>query len=1072
MESALANPQQLDEIIDRYEAAQKRGSPPDLAGFLPERDHPLYLPVLRELVRVDLEYSWQRGQPHALDDYQRRFPELFQDSASLNEVAFEEYRLRQQAGENPSPEDYKERFRLSTHGWPRWTRAPQTDPAAPASRSRDEALQAAQAYQDFRLHYPALKGPDLDAWLTFFAGSRLFARLFRDLHGGDSASAAQLAEALTRMPQAGSDFLGFQLLTELGRGAFGRVFLARQGDLAQRLVALKVTPACFGESQALAQLQHTHIVPVYSLHRAGLNHAVCMPYFGPCTLAHLLETLHESGVALNSGKQLVNALVSRSASIKATFSPEPGAAPPELPQTPAMLARLEGMTYPEAVLWLGARMAEGLAHAHDRGIIHRDLKPANVLITDEGCPMVLDFNLSQDTKLRNHPAATQIGGTLPYMAPEHLLATGGNASRVDSRSDVYALGVILHEMLTGHLPFPARRGDLEDILPSMLADRRQVPRLRPGNAGITPAVEAIVRHCLEPDPANRYQSARNLQEDLDRHLEHRPLLHQREPSIWERLRKWQRRHPRLTSGVNVALLALIFLTALGGVMMLRERRLQELEAVDSLRHFRAPLHQMQFQLLDPGTALAEDAAGCRALLQKFQVLDDPNWRQTSQVRHMPESERRQLGEDIAELLLLWSWATVTQSEADSGRRPSEAAAWEALRLNQAAETCFAPDAVPRAVWKQRTALSQWLGNEADAQHWRGLAERTPIRRPRDLCLLAGEFTSQNRFRAALPLLEEATRLDPQNFWGWFDLGLCQEGLGQDAAAAACFTTCIALEPRFAPLYWKRGAAWHRQQLYARAEADFAQAMQLRPGWTEVLVDQALARQSLRRHAEAIEDLDLALRQGAAPVRVFLIQAQVRKEAGDAAGAQRDFDAALRRAKEDPPTDERSWLALGDAWIERGQSDEALACFQRALQLNPRSLGALQNLAYLLAQDPARTEEAKKVLDQLLTYYPDNHLARANRGVLLARLGRCDEARADAQCCEAPDSPPAIEYRIGCIFALIAGENADDRSRAFSWLSRALKSGYGIEWIDKDPDLDPIRNDAGFAKLRSLTQLGP
>jgi tetratricopeptide (TPR) repeat protein len=335
---------------------------------------------------------------------------------------------------------------------------------------------------------------------------------------------------------------------------------------------------------------------------------------------------------------------------------------------------------------------------------------------------------------------------------------------------------------------------------------------------------------------------------------------------------------------------------------------------------------------------------------------------------------------------------------------------------------------------------------------------------------------QHRFRAALPLLEEATRLEPQNLWAWFDLGLCQEGLGQDAAAAASFSTCIALEPRFAPLYWKRGVAWHRQQLFARAEADLGQALDLQPGWTEVLVDRGLTRRSLKRYPEALDDLDQALRQGAAPVRVLLIQAQVRKDAGDTVSAQRDFEAALARAKEEPPTDERSWLALGDAWIERGQNAEAQTSFHQALKRNPRSLAALQNLAYLLAQDLAQTEEASKVLDQLLSYYPDNLLARANRGVLLARLGRRDEARADAQYCELPDSPAPVQYRIGCTYALLAGEDAGDRGRAYTWLGRALRSGYGIEWIDRDPDLDAIRNEAGFARMRSLAQdfthLGP
>ena len=101
---------------------------------------------------------------------------------------------------------------------------------------------------------------------------------------------------------------------------------------------------------------------------------------------------------------------------------------------------------------MASRLADGLAHAHERGILHRDLKPANILMTDEGQPMLLDFNLSEDSEVRPGAAAA-VGGTLPYMAPEHLEALRGGASP-DARSDLYSLGVILYELLTVRRPFP------------------------------------------------------------------------------------------------------------------------------------------------------------------------------------------------------------------------------------------------------------------------------------------------------------------------------------------------------------------------------------------------------------------------------------------------------------------------------------------------------------------------------------------------------------------------------------------------------------------------------------------
>ena len=226
------------------------------------------------------------------------------------------------------------------------------------------------------------------------------------------------------------------------------------------------------------------------------------------------------------------------------------------------------MGYVQAILWLMARVAEGLAHAHERGILHRDLKPANILFADDGEPVLLDFNLAADTKAKLGASLAFIGGTLPYMAPEHLSAFREGKETVDARSDIYALGVILYELLTSVHPFPLRHGHVDAILPEMIADRLgSVPDVRSANPSVSPAVAAIVRHCLEPDPSRRYQSARELQEDLQRQLDDLPLRHVPEPSIRERLGKWARRHPRLSSSTTVGLVSMLLLADSGHLIL-------------------------------------------------------------------------------------------------------------------------------------------------------------------------------------------------------------------------------------------------------------------------------------------------------------------------------------------------------------------------------------------------------------------------------------------------------------------------------------------------------------------------
>src|SRR5882672_5522330 len=244
----------------------------------------------------------------------------------------------------------------------------------------------------------------------------------------------RLEEAAIAMPEVGTEFLGFRLVQEVGKGAFARVYLAHQGDLADRLVIVKVSPIFDDESQTLAQLQHTNVVPIYSIHRASPLQAVCMPFFGLTTLAHILKDIKGQNSLPESGKTLVSTLIARNSTARIAHEiKQPDPIQESAQETPkeesaksaistAILDKLQSLSYVDAVLWMAARLADGLAHAHERGILHRDLKPANILITDEGQPMLLDFNLAHDTKARSKASVALLGGTLPYMAPEQLTA--------------------------------------------------------------------------------------------------------------------------------------------------------------------------------------------------------------------------------------------------------------------------------------------------------------------------------------------------------------------------------------------------------------------------------------------------------------------------------------------------------------------------------------------------------------------------------------------------------------------------------------------------------------------------
>jgi serine/threonine protein kinase len=239
-------------------------------------------------------------------------------------------------------------------------------------------------------------------------------------------------------------------------------------------------------------LQHSNIVPIYSFHKAGRLQAVCMPYYGSTTLAHVLRHVQGQAGLPTSGKDLLSTvngqrsvtreIHSRSSRAPAASQSSPGTAEIAKPASGAAAATspevypssetwklLEALSFTDAILWLSARIADGLAHAHEHGVLHRDLKPANILLTNDGQPMLLDFNLASTRSIRANAAAAHVGGTLPYMAPEHIAAFRGGKIPPDERSDIYALGVIMFNLLTGRPPFPTRQGPIRDMVEQMSA---------------------------------------------------------------------------------------------------------------------------------------------------------------------------------------------------------------------------------------------------------------------------------------------------------------------------------------------------------------------------------------------------------------------------------------------------------------------------------------------------------------------------------------------------------------------------------------------------------------------------
>jgi eukaryotic-like serine/threonine-protein kinase len=781
----------------------------------------------------------------------------------------------------------------------------------------------------------------------------------------------------------GKSLTHYRIVEKIGAGGMGEVYLARDERL-HRKVAVKVLRAGLladdearrrfrREARALSQLSHPHIA-----------------------------VLHDYDTAEN-----VDFLVM------------------ELIEGETLAARLARGPLPEPeILRLGIEISHGLEAAHQHGILHRDLKPSNLIVTPEGDLKILDFGLAQIIGVAGQPATETVTvtqalvGTLPYMAPERLLGEAG-----DTRSDLYALGVVLYEMATGKRPF----GDKPPVALAHDIGYTEPEPPRKRRPGLSEGLERIIRKGMARDPALRYQTAREMGADLGRGPD----------AVGTGSPEAARRSPRIVAAISLAGGAVVLVTALAilmNVVGVRDRllvlpapaALQSLAVLPLVNLSRDP-DQEYFS-----DGLTEELISSLAQVSSLRVISRASVMMLKGSEESPGKIADRIGVDhIVEGSVLRLGDRVKVSAELIGVRP-ERVLWARSFEGQV-----------RDLLTLQSNLAQAIVQEVRARLTPKESERLAHPRPVDPAAheayLRGVYYWAKRdsaqVRKAMNHFREAVRIDPTYATGW--VGVAQGYYALSNAylpprvaiplVRAAAERAISLDPNLPDGHTYLGVVLaHYEWKWREGEREYLRAIQLNPNSAE-------AHQWLGYALMWQAHLDAALRE-------YEMVGQLDPLAGDQAGSiawcyymAGRYDAAIERFKHllevDPSNaDQHAWLGL--CYFRKSMPGPALEELRRGAELSDHAWPRAQ-LAYVEAL-LGRRADAEAILGKLL--HP-------------------------------PHGEFFNNYSIALTYVALG-----DRSLALRWLEKGYEArDEDLALLNVDPAWVPLRSDPRFHDL--LIRLG-
>ncbi len=798
----------------------------------------------------------------------------------------------------------------------------------------------------------------------------------------------------------------YKILAPLGAGGMGEVYRAKDPNLG-RDVAIKVLPEAVAkdaerlarferEARSLASLNHPNIVTIFSIEESGGTRFLAMELVE----GESLDTLLASG---------------------------------GLP-----LSRFFEISVP---------LSEALSAAHERGIVHRDLKPSNVMVTREGRVKVLDFGLAKrepadsDANLTNTPTESraeltsegQVFGTVAYMSPEQ--ARGG---KVDARSDVFSLGVLLYQMLIGQRPFQGVSA--ADIISSILRDK--APSVTDLRADVPPHLARILRRCLEKDPRDRYQTSRDVFNEL-RELRAEtssafPSPPPRSEAAAGARSAWKR--PAWAAATAAILLAVALYVAIhSGVMRPASRA--------------------------PGNRIEPH------VIRSIAVLPLDNYSGDSNQDFFAEGMTDELTADLAIISQLRVISRGSAMQFKGKQRPPTPEIARKLNVDAIVE-----GSVLRSGDKVRIT-AQLIDARSDRHLWAKSFERSS----RDVLALQDELASAIAREIHVQLtpaeqsrLTRAPSVNPEAYDAYLK-GRYYFNRPSDEnlkKAITLFEEAIALDPNFAPAHSGLSDAY----LWA--------------GYNEGFLTASEARPKAKAAAEKAIQLDDQSAEGHASLATFKLFYEY-----DWAGSEREY----RRAFALNPNYAFAHDQFGLGLAFQGRFEEAIAEGRRAVELDPLSPQVPLDLSIALAwqgQYQAAKEQARRAADLDPTFF----FPPWENGWIDLQAGKVKDAIPQFQKAKAMESPAFVSAWLAYAYG-VSGDRAralaeleelkksslrgsvtafnmalvslgsGDHARAVSYLEQAYASDtQWLGWLKNDRIFNPLRSEPRFVALMKKLRL--